>query len=285
MIDRSIARARPIPLLGLLLAACSTTLAPTPTRVDLRPTPTPAPATFVPASAPEPTVDPQPLPSTSLFGWWEETIHYGCHPPAYVRVDGVVTSLGVCPGALDDSPQSITLDVGQDFDIHMAVHADGAAPIYPLPEAVDPLVAQGWLIFDKATMTYRALSPGTTRLMTTGSCWITDDSPTGIHDVDGPCPVLEVHVRDIETRCVELAEDLCRAAGAGAILVGWFPASTGRVVGWEVTPESSTIDWPGCGHVFATVTVTLRDPAEQLSITMGQPEPEADPLRVAECTY
>ena len=274
-----------VALLALLVAACSTTVVPTPTVVVLPATPTPAPATFAPPPTPEPTIDPQPLPSTSLFGWWEEGVHYGCHPPAYVRVDGAVTALGVCPGALDDSPQHITVDVGQDFDIHMAVHYDGSPPIYPLPVAADPLVADGWLIFDQATMTYRALLPGTTRLMTTGTCWISDSSPTGVHDVDGPCPVLEVRVRDVKMTCTDVTEDLCRAAASGAVGTSWAPVSPGRLVGWEVTPYTIAIDWPGCGHVFAKVTFDLRDPVEKVTVSMGQLEPDTHPLEVAECTY
>lgn len=88
----------------------------------------------------------------------------------------------------------------------------------------------------------------------------------------------------IPTHCVDLPEDLCRAAGAAAVGIDIGQPGQ-RIVGWVAEPASSDIDWPGCGHVVAKVTLDVRDPDGQYEITLGQPEPDTRPLGLAWCTY
>src|SRR6185369_14729893 len=152
----------------------------------------------------------------------------------------------------------------------------------PLPKAEDPLIVDGWLAFDDATWTYRATLPGTTRLLSAAPCARGSTEPLG---PTNPCAVLVVHVRDIKTRCVDLAADLCRAAGAAAAGVDGGVVPGQRIIGWVAEPDSLSMEWPGCGTVVAKVTLDLRDPDGQLAISLGQPAPETDPLRLAWCTY
>lgn len=270
----------------LLVAACSTTIPQT----DAPPADAPSPTAAAPTEepSPEPTVDQNRLPPTTTTGWWGDPDNPSeCMQPGFYRIGTRVAGLGDCAGTLPlDGVRSITLDVGEDFDLHMTIPADGEPPLWPLPEAEDPLIALGWLIYDDATMTYRGLSPGATRLVTNGACY--RGSPTASVP-PGPagttCPVLLIVVRDIETQCVGLADDLCRAAGAAAVGVGGGLVPGQRIVGWVAEPASLAMDWPGCGHVVAKVTLDLRDPDVKSEVTLGQPHPETNPLGLAWCTY
>lgn len=287
MIDRSIAPAPFLAILGFVLSACSTVVPSTSPSPIGTPTGSVPSATFAPAPSPEPTPDFNHLPPTTTTGWWGDPDNpRECIRPGSYRIGYRVAPLGDCNGMFNTGPPSITLDVGEDFDLHMTIPADGAQPIWPLPEAEDRLIALGWLIFDDATMTYRGLSPGTTRLVTRGECY--RGNPTA-SVAPGPagatCPILVIVVRDIETRCIDLAEDLCRAAGAAAVGVGGGLQPGQRIVGWVAEPDSLAMDWPGCGHVVAKVTLTLRDPDATSEITLGQPNPESNPLGLAWCTY
>jgi hypothetical protein len=155
-----------------------------------------------------------------------------------------------------------------------------------LPESSDLLVLRSWFIADTLTMTYRALSPGTTRLMTTGSCLVKDDSPSGVHDVTGPCPVAEIHVGPITTDCTTVPTDLCRGAAAEAILFGiTLERPDQLVVGWVARPGSG-VEWPGCGHVDVEITLTFRDPDRVTEVSVGQLHPDTvDPRDFGICTY
>ncbi|HJP87450.1 MAG TPA: hypothetical protein VJ850_00220 [Candidatus Limnocylindrales bacterium] len=270
-----------VAIVALLVAACSTKPAPTVVPVDLTPEPSAiAGSTFAPSPTSDPSVDPNALPPTTSIGWWGDPDFYdGCRIVGHYRIGYRVAQIGNCTGMT--APPELTLDVGQDFDLHMSVPADGAQPTHPLPEAEDPLIVRGWLAFDDATWTYRALSPGTTRLVSAASC---DERLLASPGPAASCAVLVIHVRDISTKCIDLEAALCRAAGAAA--VGSSGAMPGqRIVGWVAAPSSSKIEWPGCGKVVAKVTVELRDPGAQSEVTLGQLEPDVNPLALAVCTY
>lgn len=263
-------------------------MTPTISPAPLTDTPTFGPtSTAAPTPTPEPSVDFNHLPPTTTTGWWGDPDNPSvCIRPGSYRIGNRVAALGDCNGMFNTGPPTITLDVGQDFDLHMTIPADGALPIWPLPEVEDELVARGWLVFDDATMTYRGLSPGTTQLVTKGECYRGNPAASVAPGPAGAtCPLLVVVVRDIETTCVDLADDLCRAAGAAAVGVGSGLQPGQRIVGWVAEPASLAMDWPGCGHVVAKVTLDLRDPDATSEITLGQPNPETNPLGLAWCTY
>jgi hypothetical protein len=224
---------------------------------------------------PSPTSEIDALPSTTKFGWWEDTIKY-CQPPAYYRLDGKVTALGTCSGLfLSDQPHSITLDSGQSIDIHMAVLHDGGSPLYPLPESQDSTVADSWFITDKATMAYSAKLPGTTRLVSDGAC-----ESLG---APGSCAVLEIHVRDIDIDCGEFDPSTCRGAAAVAIPTSDQLGSQ-RISALRLEP--STLLGQYCGDLFAIVVITLVDPSAEYGVSVGRfPNASADPPRFVPCTY
>jgi hypothetical protein len=46
------------------------------------------------------------------------------------------------------------------------------------------------------------------------------------------------------------------------------------------------MEWPGCGHVVATVTFSLIDPDVRLDVSVGRFEPPTSgPQRYGICTY
>jgi hypothetical protein len=247
--------------------------------------PSSAATELAPTATPEPSLDQDGLPPTTTTGWWgDPDSPHECARPGSYRIGYRVAGLGDCNGMFNEGPPTVTLDVGEDFDLHMTIPADGALPIWPLPEAADPLVADSWLITDNATMTYRGLTPGTTRLVTKGACFRGSAAAVPVPAADGICPVLVIDVRMIETKCIDLPDDLCRAAGAAAVrIAGGQPGQ--RIVGWVAEPATLKIEWPGCGHVVAKVTLDLRDPDGKDEITLGQPQPDTHPLGLAWCTY
>lgn len=261
-----------IALVALVVAACSPTIVATPTPAPVTPTLAP---TVVPATPePSPTNEIDTLPATTKFGWWEDAIKY-CQPAAYVRLEGKVIALGNCAGTLGPTPKAITLDPGQTIDIHMAVPQDGGRPLYPLPESEDPTVADGWVITDKATMAYSMKLPGTTRLVSEGSC----DSL----GAPGSCPVLEIHVRDIDIDCGEFDSATCRGAAAAAI-PNFDRPTTQRITALRLRPSSLLGQY--CGDLFAIVTIMFRDPDGQYDVSIGRfPNASADPPRYVMCTY
>ena len=287
MIDRSIARLRLLSLLGLVLAACSTNAPSTPAAAVATPADTAPRATFAPPPTPKPTDDLQPLPTTTTTGWWGDPDNpRECMPIGHYQVAMAYQPFGGCDGMQPDGPREVTLDVGENVDIHMVVPADGAQPIYPLPEPEDELIVRGWLIYDDATLTYQALSPGTTRLVTAGSCPVGTSLP-GDPPVPPPgeCTVPIVHVRPIETECVDLEESVCRAVAASAVLhVNPYPGQ--RILGWSASESKSHIEWTGCGTTFADVRLTLGDPPGAWTVSMGRIEPEpSGKVRYLWCTY
>ena len=177
-----------------------------------------------------------------------------------------------------DPPTHIDVHVGQDIDLHMTVAADGAPPLYPLPVPDDPLVVRGWFIENDAQMTYRALAPGTTRLMTTGPCGGPGTSAT----FNGPCPAVEITVAPIETDCTTVEQRLCQTVAATAVLWGFFPEPGETVTSWKV--ESSELI--GCGDLNFHVTLIATATDVPLSITVGQHIPKPTGLQEFElCTY
>jgi hypothetical protein len=247
--------------------------------------PTPRPTT---APTEAPTFDPRPLPTTTPVGWWgsdADAGYCGLLPARYRIEEGEVDALGACVGWFSDPPDTtIELAVGEDLDLHMAVREAGSPPIYPLPDSTDPIVVRGWLIADRATMTYRALAPGTARLVTTGFCFVKDGSLAGGHQFNGACPVLTIHVGKIETECGNVAVDVCRAVAADAVLAPF--ANDGRVVRWTI----ATTPYVDCTSLTVVqtfdVTLSYRDPDSKLTVSVGQRQPgSVDPGNFLVCTY
>lgn len=274
-------------VLATTATACTPTLPPSPVAVSTTASPfaPAATATPAPSATPEPTIDPQPIPTSTLEGWWGSDASFGfCGTLlARYRIGLKIDAIGPCLGVLFDPGKAIKLASGQDLDLHMTVRRAGAAPIYPLPTSTDPLVIQPWYIADTATMTYRALLPGTARLMTEGACLVKDDSPTGVHGLDGPCPVAEITVGSMTMDCAEVPLDLCRAAAAAAIL---GPVELqGDLLGFEAHAASG-IPWPGCGRTAVEVTLLSSKLDSDYTVTIGQLEPDnLEPRNFAVCTY
>ena len=247
------------------------------------PVPTAAATAPIPTPSPEPTLDSNGLPPTTTTGWWGDpdgTVN-GCAAVGHYRIGYRVAQIGTCDGMLGGPPE-LTLDVGEDFDLHMTIPAAGASPIWSLPVAEDELVAIGWLAFDPATWTYRALSPGTTRLVSGTPC--DPHAPQTPSPTNG-CPILLIHVRPIATKCIDLSADVCRAVGAAAVLADWVVNPGQRIVGWVAEPDSFIGD-ASCGDGVAKVTFTVEDPAGTVSIQIGRRVPEpSGPPRYHYCTY
>jgi hypothetical protein len=266
---------------ALVVAACFTREGPTVVPADLTPPPTVA-ATALPTASPEPSLDANGLPPTTTTGWWGDPDGGDCAVVGHYRIGYRVAQIGNCQGMFTEGTPELTLDVGEDFDLHMTIPADGAKPIWSLPEAEDRLIVRGWLAFDDATWTYRALSGGTTRLVSASPCdRDTKETPSATNG----CPILVIHVRPISTKCVGLAEDVCREIGAQAMLGGWDWHPGQRITGWVVRPDSF-IGGADCGDGVARVTLTLKDPDEEYDIQVGnlQPSPSGPPRYVV-CTY
>lgn len=268
-------------LVAVLAVACSSR--PLPTVVPIEPTHEPSSVALVPTPTPEPSLDPNGVPPTTTTGWWGDPDNTdGCRMVGHFRIGYRVAQIGDCLGVSVDGPPELTLDVGEDFDLHMTIPADGEPPIWPLPVAEDDIVADGWLIFDDATMTYRALSSGTTRLVSPAPC---QGFGGKVVPPTNPCPILVIHVRPISTRCIGLAPDVCRAVGAAAVRMDWIIGPGQRIVGWVAQPDSFIGD-SSCGTGIAKVTFQLEDPDVEATVQIGQRQPAASgPPRYLVCTY
>jgi hypothetical protein len=278
-----------IALLGILVAACSTTVAPTPTPAQLAiatTAPTTAATRPAPTQSPEPSLDADGLPPTKAAGWWgDPDTMYNCARPGSYQIGYRAAPLGDCNGMFNEGPPELTLDVGEDFDLHMTIPADGAQPVWPLPEADDRTVVDSWLIFDRATMTYRGLVPGTTRLVSAGACYRGSPGLAPVPAAPGSCPVLVIHVRDVDWTCKDFTAAECRAIVAAAVRTGWGLIPGQRVVAWDVQP-AHFIGGSDCGEGVATVTFTVGDPAGTFDVSIGQLQPAASgPPRYVVCTY
>jgi hypothetical protein len=138
----------------------------------------------------------------ALRGWWGDDADHGyCIPPASYLLDGKAYDLGNCMGLFPGpsaNPQIITLVVGEHFQVHMTlISAAVPRPLNAVPTSSDPDVLEEELVIDTATASYRAVSPGTALLMTTGS-WCLVSTPSGLVQGTSPCRVAEVHVAAAE---------------------------------------------------------------------------------------
>jgi hypothetical protein len=122
--------------------------------------------------------------------WWAVGGPSACGRPALYRLEGHLTYLGGCDDNLGYPPTTITVLVGQTLDIHMTPEVIGGPPLYPLPVSADPDVVQLIATQDASTATFKAVSIGTTVLMTNGTC--SGSVPSA--QFEGPCPVAQVEV-------------------------------------------------------------------------------------------
>lgn len=257
---------------ALALGACTTT----PSGAVPSPASTrPAAATSASSETPVPTRSEtppptEPLPTTSTTGWWGDDIGY-CAAPAHYRLGAVVKGLGTCLGLLVDPPAAISMSVGQELDLHLSVRRAGGPPSYPLPDPADPLVLRAAYIADDATMTYRALTPGITRLMTSGTCLLPGTSSEPVRETSGPCPVVEVRVRAVAMGCTDVPLDECRQVAAAAVLWGLAPYGPKLVVdGWQVSRDPAPQECsPGVSVEF-DVTFSTGDGTADIRVLVGR---------------
>ena len=131
--------------------------------------------------------------------WWYRTGVSMCGPPAQVRLHGHVMSVGNCAGMLLVPAQQVTLDVGQQIDIHMTEEGTGPhgnkwVPAFPLPQSSrSSVLTRSAISPDRATASYRAVRPGHAVLMSSRTfCLHTRHH--GFHETTASCPVVEVTV-------------------------------------------------------------------------------------------
>lgn len=128
--------------------------------------------------------------------WWSQS--GSCGSPAVVRLPGHVLNVGTCAGSLQIPASVVTLDVGQQIDVHMTEEADPSGnrmvPVIPLPRSSRvSVVAPGAIGADRATETYRAVRPGRAVLMShTQACFLVHHRKPGT--TTGSCPVVEITV-------------------------------------------------------------------------------------------
>lgn len=135
-----------------------------------------------------PGVTPQPSP------WWSRSGVSSCGWPAMYLANGTVGWAGDCAANLGSLPNSVKVKVGDTVEVHMLAEVGptgGIVPIYPTPTSDDAGVLARVSVSDSGTTAgFRAVAPGTARIMTTGEC---TDSQT-LQQTFGACPVLEVTV-------------------------------------------------------------------------------------------
>jgi hypothetical protein len=129
--------------------------------------------------------------SGRVWGWWGHEASY-CAVPVFYRMNGKVVGLGSCMGTLVHPGAMIKVAVGQVLQLHVSVH--GHFPYFPLPWSTAPGIVRLELTGDAATATYRAVAPGRAVLETIEPCPGRAETPTGIGQVPGPCPVLRIRV-------------------------------------------------------------------------------------------
>lgn len=129
--------------------------------------------------------------------WWQETGATSCGPPALIRVDGHVRSVGACTGGFVIPAPKVTVHVGQKIDVHMLTEGAGPSgnklvPVWPLPHSsTSSVLMRAAVSTDKATGTFTARRPGHAMLVTThAQCY----APRTQEEIRGKCPVLEVTV-------------------------------------------------------------------------------------------
>lgn len=129
--------------------------------------------------------------------WWVVgTGSSGCGHAAWYRLAGQVHPAGDCAANLDDPAVDVTMRVGEQLDIHMtedeSATSRGLVPLYAVPTSSNSAVLQRVSVGQDATASYRAVAPGTAKLLTPDSACT--DAATG-RQSSRPCPVVEVTVR------------------------------------------------------------------------------------------
>jgi hypothetical protein len=133
--------------------------------------------------------------SSKSSSWWSSGLTF-CGVPAKYRVNsGPPIAVGDCAELLLDPASTVTVHVGDELDLHVTTSASEASPsqepIYPTPTTAASTVLRLMAVTDGgATVTYRAIAPGTALLTTSGLCLhVANDRET-----KGSCPVLLVTV-------------------------------------------------------------------------------------------
>ena len=135
--------------------------------------------------------------SSTSKPWWSRMGGGNCGTPGLVNLDGRVMPVGDCAALLTIPALKVTMQVGQQIDVHLMQEDTGAGtgrmiPIYPLPHSSHPSVlTSGAVSADKATQTYRALQPGQAVLISHGLCL---DRHRKRPEFTGSCPVIVVTV-------------------------------------------------------------------------------------------
>ena len=109
-------------------------------------------------------------------------------PDSY-RVDGGLRQwLGTCGASFRLPAPVVTVQIGQDIDVHMTQTGPGASGTeYPLPTTTNSQVLARTSITDgNSTASFQARSPGLAQLETVGGC-PSESSSSG-------CPILSVIV-------------------------------------------------------------------------------------------
>jgi hypothetical protein len=122
--------------------------------------------------------------SPSSRPWWTQAVVGNCGPAALVRLGGHVRGAGDCAGLLLIPAEKVTVDVGEQIDIHMLG--------IPLPHSTRPsVVMPGAIGPDRATATYRAVRSGHAALVShTWACLV-----VRLHrEMTRNCPVIDVTV-------------------------------------------------------------------------------------------
>ena len=142
-----------------------------------------------------PSINPQAQGSSESSSWWSSGLTF-CGVPTKYRVNlGPPIAVGDCAELLLDPAAAVTIHVGDELDLHVTTSASEVSPsqkpIYPTPTTTASTVLRLLAVMDAgATVTYRAIMPGTALLTTSGLCLhVPDDDET-----KGSCPVLLVTV-------------------------------------------------------------------------------------------
>jgi hypothetical protein len=112
---------------------------------------------------------------TSPMPWWYRPGVTTCGPPAQVRIGGHATFVGGCDGTFGEPTLNVTVQPGEEIDVHMTQEPAGPTgsqivPIFPLPRSSQSSVVEFWATSsDRATGAYRAVRSGYAVLLSQGT--------------------------------------------------------------------------------------------------------------------
>lgn len=137
-------------------------------------------------------------PSTS-HPWWYRSGTSACGYPAMYRVgQHSLQYLGDCAGNFFVPPISVSVQVGDQVDVHMVQEYSGPSgdvlvPTNPAPTSSNPNVLRQTSVTDRgSTVSFEAASAGTAEL-STATPFCIHSTPPYASEL-GACPVLEVDV-------------------------------------------------------------------------------------------